>query len=324
MSGVTAEEYIKYFQGFNISDCVVRKKDIFYLVVKQAYNTAKDAPSEFSRVKRVLPCFLNKPRDDRWSRSVLNKFDHLCGGVTAHPIEQFVGVDLSGAVYVIGSGDHGVENPILGWREGGPDRGGIRKTRTIQGYLYAVGGGRTCIRREQKNLWHGFTKDIPNGANSDDGFDDIDGFSTSDLYCIGGAGDVWHFNGEKWKQCAFPSNVYLESVCCAGDGFVYIGGQSGVVFKGRGDEWKRIHKDNMSLPFKDMVWYQGKVWCTSDYGLWVIENDKLKEADVPAEVRACSGNLSVGDGVMLLAGIFGAAYHDGSNWQILVATQNNE
>ena len=41
-----------------------------------------------------------------------------------------------------------------------------------------------------------------------------------------------------------------------------------------------------------------------NYGLWTLENNRV--------VRA--GNLSVADGVMLLAGTNGAAYHDGERW----------
>ena len=74
----------------------------------------------------------------------------------------------------------------------------------------------------------------------------------------------------------------------------------------------------MTLAFKDMVWFDGKVWCTSDYGLWVIKDGKLKEAELPAEVTACAGNLSVGDGVMLLAGMYGATVYDGKTWTRLI------
>ena len=99
---------------------------------------------------------------------------------------------------------------------------------------------------------------------------------------------------------------------------------SGSVFKGRGAEWKRLYRGDMTLPFRDMVWHQGKVWCTSDYGLWVVDSDKVKEADVPDKIRAYSGHLSVGDGVMLLAGIYGAAMHDGREWRMVIDFNNLE
>ena len=149
------------------------------------------------------------------------------------------------------------------------------------------------------------------------GFEAIAGFNAKDIYCVGDKGDAWRYDGERWYQCAVPTNMLFKSVCCAGDGFVYIGMQSGSVMRGREDKWTIIHKDQMTLPFKDMVWFDGKVWCTSDFGLWVIEDGELSEAPVPAEVKVCSGNLAVGDGVMLLAGYHGATVHDGKQWNRL-------
>ncbi|MCO6515326.1 MAG: hypothetical protein J6586_02190 [Snodgrassella sp.] len=64
------------------------------------------------------------------------------------------------------------------------------------------------------------------------GFEFIDGFSETEIYAGGGKRDLWQFNGETWRQVFFSSDMPLESVCCGQDGFVYIGAQSGTVFKG--------------------------------------------------------------------------------------------
>lgn len=146
------------------------------------------------------------------------------------------------------------------------------------------------------------------------GFSDFDAFSESDIYAAGGQGDVWHYDGSAWSQVAFPSNMWIRSVCCGQDGFVYIGAQSGSVFRGRGNEWKLIHRGDLSLPFKDMVWFNDRVYATNDYGLWEIQGESLTRIDEPIEITNCAGNLSVGDGVMLMAGAYGAALHDGQRW----------
>lgn len=154
-------------------------------------------------------------------------------------------------------------------------------------------------------------------------FHDIDGFSEDDIYCAGSYGVVCHFDGKDWLLKSMPTNVSLQSLCCAGDGFVYVSGMHGATFKGRGDKWKTLYKGShdanplqgMVLGFKDMVWYEDRVWCTSDYGLWTIKDDKLEEADVPDFVRGCSGNLSAADGVLLLAGYGGAAFKENGQWQ---------
>lgn len=313
--------YKKCIDGFFLMDCVVRKKDILYFVFEQERDEGKNAPPKNEVRTRVVYCINDSIPEDIWGFSSFKGMQRLKAGVSYQPKEQFVGVSLNDHVYVLGSGDDELEDDIPNWYQHGPkgNRGGTRHLRTIDGYLYAIGGNRSVLRRERRERWQ-FVGDIPFDSDKDKGvgFGDMDGFSAQDMYAAGGQGDVWHYDGTKWRRLPFPSNMDLYTVCCAGDGFVYIGAESGSVFKGRGNEWKLISRGKMSLPFRDMVWHQGKVWGTSDYGLWVVEKDKVKEADVPDKVRACSGHLSVGDGVMLLAGIYGAALHDGESWQMII------
>jgi hypothetical protein len=60
--------------------------------------------------------------------------------------------------------------------------------------------------------------DIPLGNC---GFEDVDGFSAQDVYLVGKAGDVWHFDVQTARPLDFPSNVSLYCVCCGGDGKTY-------------------------------------------------------------------------------------------------------
>ncbi|WP_173391104.1 hypothetical protein [Ralstonia solanacearum] len=169
------------------------------------------------------------------------------------------------------------------------------------------------FKRVDRNQWVEIGP-LPPDSNGEVGFDDFDAFSETDIYAAGGKGDVWHYDGKAWHRVPFPSNMWIASVCCGQDGHVYIGAQSGSVFQGRGNEWKLIHKGDLSLPFKDMVWFGDRVYATNDYGLWEIKDGSIKPSDAPIEITNCSGNLSVGDGVMLLAGHYGAALHDGTGW----------
>lgn len=220
-----------------------------------------------------------------------------------------------------------MEQPIPRGKNGAVDTT-VRALATIDGYVYAVGSWRSVARRVGPNQWESVAdrqgsmpSPKPNSwGSTNTGFDAIDAFSAEDIYCAGGEGDVWRFDGQRWHMCPMPTNLLMESICCAGDGFVYIGLLGGGIVKGRENSWQVIHEAQMTLPFKDLVWYAGKVWATSDHGLWVIENDRVVEAEVPAEIKACSGNLSVGDGVMLLAGGYGAAVFDGKNWEVIISS----
>lgn len=325
--------YEKLFNGFFIIDCVVRRKDFCYFVVEQIYDEETESPPKSQIITRVVT-YVTQPEKVKlgriWGGQDLKGMHRLKAGVSLQPKEQFVGVSLNDHVYVLGSGDDGFENDLKGSNskelretKAGPEeyflRGGIHKLRTIEGQLYGCGLGRTVITRHGKNDWF-YHASLPKDKSflDDTGFLDIDGFSSNDVYAAGGHGDVWHYDGNKWKQLAFPSNMTLGTVCCAGDGYVYIGADSGTVYRGRAEKWERIHRGDMTLSYRDMVWHDGKVWATNDHGIWVIENGKVNRADAPDKVRVCSGHLSVGDGVMLLAGVYGAAMHDGKDWHMVI------
>jgi hypothetical protein len=310
------QSYEKYFRGYFLTDCVVRARDIFYFILQEDEKEESSAP-----LTRIVSC-IKREGIQPWGYAQLRGMHRLMAGVSIVPKEQFIGVSHNDHVYALGSGEKGLEDDLQGGRAAtGKDigmRGALAKLRTIGGELWLTGSGRTVGRRLGKSQWE-WHDVIPYKSLMDDGgFNDIDGFSENDIYAAGGHGDVWHFDGSIWKQLPFPSNMTLEAICCAGDGEVYIGAESGTVFKGRNNKWKMISRGEMSLPFRDMVWHQGKVWCTSDYGLWVIEKDKVNPADVPAGVTVCAGHLSVRDGVMLLAGMYGAALHNGEGWERII------
>ncbi len=64
---ISIEEYKKHFAGFNIIDCVVRKKDFYYFLAREDYTKSDswdegmDAPDETDLKKRVIPFQPYKP-----------------------------------------------------------------------------------------------------------------------------------------------------------------------------------------------------------------------------------------------------------------------
>jgi hypothetical protein len=299
------------FHDHHIYDCEVRRKDAFSFLL------IKDAEREQDQVRRIVNVFLDE--NPRFGASTYFGFAAPHLAISRKPVEQAVMISLDGSVAVLGGGYDDVETNIV-QSENGPLFGGAMNAATIDGFIYVAGGRRRICFREAPGKWTSIRLNLPDveGRAGHVGFSALAGFSREDIYAVGGKGDAWRFDGEKWHRCPLPTNMYLESVCCAGDGHVYIGLQSGGLMRGRENSWEVIHEDTMTLPFKDMVWFDNRLWCTSDYGLWALDNGKLIEADVPPEVKACSGNLSTADGVMLLAGHYGAAVHDGKEWTRLL------
>jgi hypothetical protein len=335
---ITLDEYKKGFHQWDMTfwcrDCVVRNKDIFVFVTEpsltdeQVKEEEENGWSSDLRPKGIMIYIRYKDIGKQWSGGYHQNWAPMVIGASQKPASHSVSIERI-AVYpsfdrrcfVTGSGPAYEDVPLAGAKRGDFARGHIAKLKPLEGHLYACGGNRSFGKRLGKGQWQSFSQDIPYPEKSSGtwyGFDDFDGWSETDIYAAGGEGDVWHYDGREWRQIPFPSNLPLNSVCCGGDGNVYISGYGGDTFVGRGDRWKMIRGGGMSLPFRDMVWYEDRVWCTSDYGLWTIHNGRIARPNVPATVSGCCGNLSVGDGVLLLAGLCGAVFKENGQWHEIV------
>lgn len=330
---ISPEEYKRVFQTYIITDCVVRNPNMFtFIATKHSYtNKEIEAEKKGERntllgANRVIPFMRHKEPDKQWSYASLTGWGKLKGSAVTYPKDQFAGVSFDGCVYVMGSGESGREDDITEFRKGGPDRGGITKLKNIDGYLYCCGPGRSVGKRADKNNWFSHSQLIPSDtATEQGGFTDIDGFNEQDLYAVGGKGDVWHYNGEEWYPITFfTSNDCVNTVCCAGDGFVYVNGDEGLTFVGRNNQWKKINDQGIMQNFRDMVWHQDRVWCTNDNGVWTIKENKIAAASLSLEIAACAGHLYVNDGVLLLAGSGGAAFLENGQWQSILVTHELE
>ena len=239
------------------------------------------------------------------------------------PIREALAITLGGDVFSAAAGNNDVETGMRAWDDGGPSRGGIHKLRAIDGVVYFCGSNNSVGYRTGQDSWVGHTRAIADIERTDglyNAFHDIDGFSEQDIYCVGTDGQVVHYDGMAWTRIAVPTKTELAAICCAGDGQVYINGASGMTYRGRGSKWQCIHEGGNTLPFRDMVWHEGRVWCTNDSGVWFINGDEVERADLPDGIGAYAGNLASSDGVLLLAGYGGAAFHENDRWTKIFST----
>lgn len=331
---IDLDSYKKVLRKYSITDCAVRTKDLFVFIGSQLLTDEEVVEYEendydFSLRPKKVVTFARQGdgEENQWFHNHLIGW-HTCRiGATNHPKSHSITIandDLENRVYVTGSGPAHEDTRIQSTARGGVNRGAIKRLKTIDGWLYFCGTSRTVAKRLDENSWISLVDTLPDLETGDiirditeAGFSDIDGFSESDLYAAGGHGDVWHFNGQQWHAIAFPSNQTLESLCCGGDGNVYISGYGAETYMGRDNKWKKIYSGGISTGFRDMVWFGDRVWCTNDYGVWTIYKGKVKRADLPANIEACTGHLYVNDGVMLLAGLSGAAFCEDGEWTLL-------
>ncbi len=316
------DEYLHTFHGFYIIGCAVRNRMIFGFIVDSYYTDIQveiEEENEYDpeyRPKRMLTHYRDDEPGDQWGGTVYEGWSLTVIGSASLPKSQFLAADMYGKVHVIGSDEETHDNSLVERKPGNPNRGGIRKLKQIGGHAYMCGGARSVARRSADGAWLSHTDAFPlHPEIGRGGFDDIDGFSETDIYAGGGRGDVWRYDGNQWMQVDFPSNSNVEAICCGTDGNVYISCYQGLTFVGRENRWRKIHDGGISLGFRDMVWYEDRVWCTNDYGFWTIHNGVLAAVtDLPGEILLCAGRLSTGDGVLLAAGLRGAAFLENGKW----------
>lgn len=337
MSQITAEEFKRCLSGNNITGCVVREHNRFYFMASEDYTRWPEAkwdrenespPGEEEVPKAFVVYDGAKPIGKRLGKISLAGYKRTMVGASTQPDSKGFAISSHGDIYAIGGGVNERERDIPSSEDGGPLRGIVRRVRTIDGWLYLCGSNNCVGMRLGKNSWFSHSEGIPNPPRADGRYNflhDIDGFSDQDIYTVGNYGQVFHFDGKAWNRISLPTNIDFETVCCAGDGQVYINGAKGTTYRGRGNKWQLIHKGSGSLPFRDMVWHEDRIWCTSDYGLWHIKDGKLESATLPDGMHAYSGNLSAAAGVLLLAGYSGAAYLENGVWtKIFSAAEMNQ
>ncbi|EEZ4383009.1 hypothetical protein DDM35_002700 [Escherichia coli] len=328
---LTKEEFNDCFYANYITDCAVRNKNVFAFAARNGEESEEnDLTGEWNVTKYACRLYMDKEDGQRIGKATIKGWNRLYCTASILPSKKLVYISAEGVVYIVGPGVKKKYNINESWinkhmlpdyHGGGPAYFAVYRAKILFGYAWICGPRGNVAKSVGDEQWeykgHPFpdTQDIDALTNQD--FQDIDGFEENDMYAVGGRGMVWHYNGSTWQQIAFPTNMFLYSVCCGEDGEVYIGAQSGAVFKGRGNRWKQIISGGLANPFNDMVWFQGRVWVTSDHGIWTIKDDIIEQPLIPDEVMACAGSMSVGDGVLLVAGEGGAAFHNGVLWQSL-------
>jgi hypothetical protein len=306
--------------GFNIIDCAIKNRDILYFLVREDYTQrldwkdGRDAPAETKLLKRILSLNLQKPAGQNWGIGQIGGFGRSFCDVAFTPDAKIVVLDIASNSWTPTAGSDGFEPSIPSKFEGGIRLGALSRAKSFGGDLFAASTARQLFVRRQPGVWELLGNPLPKPEENKLSFVDFDGFNDGDVYAVGDAGDVWHLQGKTWGRRKFPSNAGLSAVCCGGDGLVYVAAGN-IIYRGVGDKWEKLKTvAPISLPIKDLVWYDSELWATNDYGVWVLRENKLDEAEVPSGVKVCAGNLAVRDGVLLIAGYGGAAFKFNGKW----------
>lgn len=197
----------------------------------------------------------------------------------------------------------------------GPDeRGPLRKVRTIDAWRYACGTDRQVYRSKDGRMWESFGPANTTQNDEISTLESIDGSSSSNLYAVGGMGEIWHFDGKRWTQQDSPVNAMLNDVMLGPDGSCYICGRSGTVVRGRNGVWNVIDHDFQGEDFWSAAWFSGEVYFASLHHLYRLHGDSLQLVECGDLEAQTFYHLSSQKGALWSIGQKDLLAFDGSNW----------
>lgn len=320
ITSMSFEYYRNALHNYYLTDVLVKSKGHYVFVFTEANPKYDNVIESQFLAKAVMQNFEESPNKFKGT-DLTTGYEPIRIGTFSYDSSRLLVVDSMGKVLV----EDTLQPTWIDLVGEHPTQAGVvERLKKIQNTTFSVHGFKQGISQHiEGNEWKlihkysGEANDYKTLKNLELGFSDLDGFNLNDMYAVGGRGDVMHFDGNTWEKIPFPSNQYLTNVCCAGDGWVYISGQGGAIFKGKKNTWKQIIESHSTLDHRDLVWYRDRLYCTNDYGFWQIKDDQLSQVDVPAEITICCGHLSVADDVMLLGGIYGIAAYEDDQWYVI-------
>jgi hypothetical protein len=252
-------------------------------------------------------------REEVWLAGGSPNWDALAIVNTRHPFIQLVVIGPHGNVHLTGSGDRHEE--MIADGDFSPAKlSMLRGARTIEGLPLVCGMKKQVYLREDAHQWRCISKEIAGGPGVH-GFEAIDGFSLNDIYAVGWAGEVWHYNGADWTKIDIPETNLLTDVCCAGDGMVYIIGRGGTFIVGKQHNWQ-VYKIKEPVELVSLCWFNGMLYAASLYNIFTCSADgRIEPVDIPGDYPETCGKLAPGTNSMLSAGERDWFTFDGTNWK---------
>jgi hypothetical protein len=148
----------------------------------------------------------------------------------------------------------------------------IRRLAAITDTIFAVGMGRSVIRRVGRGAWTEFgpgTTAVDQGLVV--GFEGIDGFSPDDIYVAGWRGEIWRWFHGAWQRIDSPTNANLNAVACDHqNNQVFVVGDNGSMVRGAGDQWDFIDTGR-SENLQDVTVFEGQVFVVTDFAILRLE-----------------------------------------------------
>jgi hypothetical protein len=187
---------------------------------------------------------------------------------------------------------------------------GLRSVHDIDGVAHAVGFRGMVYRLDALDRWTRIDEGLPSTFD----IEAIHGWSTSDLYAVGGNGEAWHFDGKLWRRIDLPTSQTLTCVKCTPEKLVYVGGHRGTLLRGSGSQWAALPQPEVPDALWDLEWFKGTLFASTLDGLYQLAGDLLEPVKFGKVMPGSTYQLSAVDDVMWSSGEFDIMEFNGQTW----------
>lgn len=198
--------------------------------------------------------------------------------------------------------------------------GYVNAIKCIDGDLYVCGYRRQVYRR-LAGMWSSIADDILTREGGL-GFFDVDGTGADHIYAVGRQGQIFFYDGERWRQDDSPTNVQLGSVRCIGPDDVWIAGNEGTVLRGCFNHWEVIKNDDIRGNWYCVEEFNGTVYLAGNAELGYVDGDSISILDVGLGTSFTTHRLHAKEGVLWSIGEKHILRYDGSTWTQVVHPDN--
>ncbi len=316
MSDKTDDKYA-ILDGYFIHDCAILSSDYFAVSVEEYL--PEDEYDYYTSRGTTKVCLYDELLQEEgyppiWGQRKWGRHSFFNTRLANAQDQEYILIDDAGSVFYAGLGENKrIEQSI-------PPELRIHNLTKVGDQIYGIGYNREVLKRIGPDKWESISSEIKDSDAKGQGFFDLDGFSTDDLYAVGGNSDIWHFNGQRWRPLDVSNNFLPTAVCCAEDGYVYIAGAWGMIARGRDDTWETYCPDPTISKFTAVVSYQGRIFFGSESSVRVLDHNAPNLEHQPYDFEGQiypfpARRMDVGHGLVMFASLDQVAIYDGKEWK---------
>lgn len=224
-------------------------------------------------------------------------------------------------------------------RDALPIYGYVHAIRQIGGELYVVGSGGQVYRRND-GQWTPMAEALlkpaiaPASVTAAAGMDifgkefsDIDGTSSSDLYVVGGDGEIFHYDGAGWVKCDADTTRPLNCVRAVSANEIWTCGFGGALLRGNARTgFSSAGNCSKALIFSSLGILENRVYLASNKGIFSLSADGIiRRVTTGLNPEVEDANIiDVKDGVLWSFGYKDIVHFGGTRWARLTHPDNVE